>query len=286
MAINPQECPIGATALCQFFDGRIDLPSVEIGDGVSFDFDSRRKGCVRLDGRLNRAPLAHMRGLRKELRLVGPVRLLATALSAIERIAPDRLKRHAANRTGAKLHPVIAPSAPHVAIFAKAEGVYAQRSAFDAKALALMLIQDVAIAAKAAGVYARLAAFDTKKPALALTVPHVAPHVTIYAKTTGVYARCFAFDAKAPALAVTERGGGGHHLLIFDDRSRTSLMVVAHIASPTHTPNEIGIRFAALRTLCSGRSGMFLMVVAHIASPTHTPNEIGTESATPWTFVF
>ncbi len=180
---------------------------------------------------------------------------------------------------------MIAPSAPHVAIFAKAEGVYAQRSAFDAKALALMLIQDVAIAAKAAGVYARLAAFDTKKPALALTVPHVAPHVTIYAKATGVYARRFAFNAKAPALAVTERGGG-HDLLIFDGRSGTSLMVVAHIASPTHTPNEISIRYAALRALCSGRSGMSLMIVAHIARPTHTLNEIGTESATPWTFDF
>jgi hypothetical protein len=56
---------------------------------------------------------------------------------------------------------------------AKAAGVYARRSAFDAKALALTVIQDVAIAAKAAGVYARLAAFEAKRLALALTVPHV-----------------------------------------------------------------------------------------------------------------
>jgi hypothetical protein len=147
-----------------------------------------------------------------------------------------------------------------------------------------MAIQDVAIAAKATGAYARLAAFDTKKPALALTVPLVTPHVAIYAKATGVYARRFAFGAKAPGLAITERRGFGHHLRVFDGRSGTSLMVVAHIASPTHTPNEISIRYAAVRTLCSGRSGTSLMVVAHIASSAHTLNETGTEPAAPWTF--
>jgi hypothetical protein len=176
---------------------------------------------------------------------------------------------------------VIAPSAPHVAIIAKAAGVYARRSAFDAKALALMVIQDVAIAAKAAEVCVRLAAFDTKEPALALTVPHVTPHVTIYAKATGVYARRFAFDAKALAPTAIERGGFEQHLLIFGGRCGTSLMVVAHIASPTHTSHEIGASYAALWTLCDGRSSTFLMVLAHIARPTHTLNETGTESATP-----
>jgi hypothetical protein len=150
-----------------------------------------------------------------------------------------------------------------------------------AKAPALTEIKEVAIAAKAARVCARLSAFDAEKPALALTVPHVTPHVTIYAKATGVYARRFAFDAKALALAITERAGFERHLLIFGGRSGTSLMVVAHIASPTHTLHEIGAGYAALWTLCAGRSGTSLMVVAHIASPTHTLNEVRTESATP-----
>jgi hypothetical protein len=222
-----------------------------------------------------------MGGLRKELRLAGPVRLLATTYRAIERIAPDRLKRYTANCTGAKLHAVIAPKVTHVAILAKVAGVYAGRSAFDAKALALTEIREVAIAAKAARVCAWLSAFDAKKPALALTVPHVIPHVTIYAKATGVYARRFAYDAKALALAVTERGGFEHHLLIFAGRGGTSLMVLAHIASPTHALNEIGAGYAALWTLCGGLGGTFLMILAHIASPTHTLNEAGTESATP-----
>jgi hypothetical protein len=38
--------------------------------------------------------------------------------------------------------------------------------------------------------------------------------------------------------------------------------------------------------LCDGRSGTSLMVVAHIASPTHTLNETGTESTAPWAFNF
>jgi hypothetical protein len=71
LAIDRRGC-LGATALGRFFDDRIDLPPVKIGDGVSLDFGTRRKGCVlRLDGRLNRAPLAHIGGLRKELRLTG-----------------------------------------------------------------------------------------------------------------------------------------------------------------------------------------------------------------------
>jgi hypothetical protein len=120
-------------------------------------------------------------GLGKRLRAAGPVRLLATTERAIERIAPDRLKRDAANCADAMLDPVMAPF-PRVAILAKAVSVYARRSAFDAKALALtvLTVQDVAIAAKAAGVYAQRIAFDAKALALtALTPPHVIPHVTI-----------------------------------------------------------------------------------------------------------
>jgi hypothetical protein len=75
-------------------------------------------------------------------------------------------------------------------------------------------------------------------------------------------------------------------LFICDSRSRTPLMVVAHIASPTHLVNEIGAGYATPWTLCDGRRGTFLMVVAHIASPTHTLNETGTQSAAPWTFNF
>jgi hypothetical protein len=56
---------------------------------------------------------------------------------------------------------------------AKAACIYAWRSAFHAKALALTVIQDVAIAAKAAGVYFRLSAYNAKTRALALTFPHV-----------------------------------------------------------------------------------------------------------------
>jgi hypothetical protein len=49
-----------------------------------------------------------MGGLGKRLRVAG-VRLLATTERAIERIAPDRLKRDAANCADATLEPVIAP---------------------------------------------------------------------------------------------------------------------------------------------------------------------------------
>jgi hypothetical protein len=78
-----------------------------------------------------------------------------------------------------------------------------------------------------------------------LTVPHVTPHVTIYAKAAGVYPRRFAFVAEVLALAAADNGGGFEHpLLIFDSRSGTSLMVVAHIARPTHTLNEIGAESA------------------------------------------
>jgi len=55
-----------------------------------------------------------------------------------------------------------------------AAGVYARSSAFDAKALALTVVQDVAAAAEAAGVYALLPASDAKRLALALAIPHVA----------------------------------------------------------------------------------------------------------------
>jgi hypothetical protein len=122
---------------------------------------------LRLDGWRSR--LVHTGGLAKKLHLAGPVRLLATTERAIKRIAADRLKRDAANCTGATLDPVIAPSVPHIAILAKTAGVYARRSAFDAKALALMVltVQDIATAAKAAGVYARRFAFDANP------VPHV-----------------------------------------------------------------------------------------------------------------
>jgi hypothetical protein len=141
----------------------------------------------------------------------------------------------------------------------------------------MLTVQHVAIATKAARVYARRFAFD------AATVPHI----TILAKAARVYARRFAFDAKLLALAVADkRGGFEHALFIFNGRSGTSLMVVAHIASPTRPVNEIGAGYAALWTLCDGRSGTSLVVVAHIASPTHTLNETGTESATPWTFYF
>jgi hypothetical protein len=68
------------------------------------------------------------------------------------------------------LHPAIAPKIPHVAVLAKAAGVYAGRFAFDTEAFALtvLAVQDVAMAAKAAGVYALHSAFD------AMAVPHVA----------------------------------------------------------------------------------------------------------------
>jgi hypothetical protein len=163
---------MAATALGCFLDGKIDLaqPPVEIGAGVSVDFDTRRKGCVlRLDGRLHRAPLVHMDRRGKNLRLTGPVGLLATTCRTIKRIAPGRLERDAANYAGVTLHPAIAPKVPHVAILAKAASVYAGRFAFDAKALALTVlsVQDVATAAKAAGVYALHSAFD------AMAVPHV-----------------------------------------------------------------------------------------------------------------
>ena len=72
LAINRRECRMSATALGRFLDGRFYLLPVEIGDGVSFDFDARRKGCVlHLNGRLNRATLAHMGGLGKKLRRAG-----------------------------------------------------------------------------------------------------------------------------------------------------------------------------------------------------------------------
>jgi hypothetical protein len=153
----------------------------------------------------------------------------------------------------------MAPSVLHVAILAKAAGVYARRSAFDAKALASKV----------------------------LTVPHVTPHVTIAAKAAGVYARRFAFDAKALARAVIDkRGGFEHPLLICDSRSRPPLMVGAHIANPTQTLNEIGADYAAAWTLCDGLCGTPLMVGAHIASPTQTSNEFGDGCAAPWTFDF
>jgi hypothetical protein len=110
-----------------------------------------------------------MGGHDRKLRLTGPVGLLATTCRAVERIAPRRLKRDAANYAGVTLHPAIAPKVPHVAILAKAASVDARRFAFDAKALALtvLTVQDVATAAKAAGVYALHSAFDT------MAVPHV-----------------------------------------------------------------------------------------------------------------
>jgi hypothetical protein len=104
---------------------------------------------------------------------------------------------------------VMAPIVPRVAVLAKPAGIYAQPSAFDAMALALA----------------------------ALSVPHV----TIAAKAMGVYARRFAFDAEALAGAfVNKRGGFEYPLLICESRSRTPLIVVAHIASPAQTLNEIG----------------------------------------------
>jgi hypothetical protein len=74
------------------------------------------------------------------------------------------------------LHPAIAPKVPHVAILAKAAGVYPHRFAFDAKALAVtaLTVREVAIAAKVAGVYALHSALDAKAlPMAALTLPHV-----------------------------------------------------------------------------------------------------------------
>jgi hypothetical protein len=243
-------------------------------------FDTRHKGCVvRLDGRLCRTPVVHMGGHDNRLRPTGPVRLLATPWRAIERIAPGRLKRDAANHTGVTLHTAIASKVPHVAILTKAAGVYARRFAFDTKAIALtvLTVQDVAIAAKSAGVYPLHSAFD------AMAVPHV----TIEAKAAGVYARRFAFGAKVLALAVGDKPRSfQRRLLICDGHGGTSLMVVTHIASPTHTVNEIGAGYAAPRTLCDGRLGAPLMVVAHIASPTHPLNETGAQSVTPWTFDF
>jgi len=174
---------------------------------------------------------------------------------------------------------MIAPQVPHVAILAKAAGIYARHSAFDAKALALTVlsIQDVAIATTAPRVDARRFAFD------ATTVPHI----TILAEAAGVYAWRFAFDAQLLALAGADKRGGFEHTLpIFGDRGGTPLMVVAHIASPAHTVNEIGAGYAAPWTRRDGRGGAFLMEVAHIASPTHPLNETCTLSATPWTFDF
>jgi hypothetical protein len=84
LAINRQECRIGATAVGRFLDVRIDLridlaqPPVGIGDGVGLDFDMRKRCVLRLDGRRYRAPLVHMGDLVKKLRLASPVRLLAT----------------------------------------------------------------------------------------------------------------------------------------------------------------------------------------------------------------
>jgi hypothetical protein len=82
LAINRRECRIGATTLGRLpDDGRFDLawPPIDIGDGVSLDFGTRRKGCIlRLDGRLYRTPFVHKRELGKKLRLPSPVRLLAT----------------------------------------------------------------------------------------------------------------------------------------------------------------------------------------------------------------
>jgi hypothetical protein len=172
---------------------------------VSLDFGTS----LRLEGRVYRTPAAHMGGHAKKLRLTDPVRHLATTRRAIERIAPDRLKRDGANCTGEMLYPVMAPIVPRVAVLAKPAGIYAQPSAFDAMALALA----------------------------ALSVPHV----TIAAKAMGVYARRFAFDAEALAGAfVNKRGGFEYPLLICESRSRTPLIVVAHIASPAQTLNEIG----------------------------------------------
>ena len=283
LAIGSREYCSDGSALGRFLDGRIDLAQrpIEIGDGVSFGVDTSRMGCLRLDGRLYRTPLARMGGCAEKLRLTDPVRLLATTRRAIERIAPDRLKRDSANRTGAKLDPVIAPAVPHVAILARAAGVYAQLSALDTNKLPLALtVPHVAILAKAAGVYAQLSAMDTNKLLLALTVSHVA----ILAKVACVYHRRFAFGAKALALAVVDKRGGFEHPLFICGRRRgTLLMVVPHIAGPTHTVNEIGTNSAAPWTFCDGRSGTPLMVVAHIASPTHAVDEIGTLSATPWT---
>jgi hypothetical protein len=95
-----------------------------------------------------------MGGHAKKLRLTNPVRLLATTRRAIERIAPDRLKRDGANCTGEKLYPVMAPIVPQVAVLAKPAGVYARPSAFDAMALALaaLTVPHVTMAAKAMGV--------------------------------------------------------------------------------------------------------------------------------------
>jgi hypothetical protein len=189
------------------------VPPAEIDDGVSLDFGTSRKGCLRLDGRLYRTPPAHMDGHAKMLRLTDPVRHLATTRRAIERIAPDRLKRDGANCTGEMLYAVMAPIVPRVAVLTKPAGIYAEPSAFDAVALALA----------------------------ALTVPHV----TIAAKAMGVHARRFAFDAKALAGAIVDkRGGFEYPLLICKSRSRTPLIVVPHIASPTQTLNEIGVGYA------------------------------------------
>ena len=170
LAISGRECRIGATALGRFLDSNdLAQPPVEIADGVSLDFDTRRKGWVLCgERRLYRAALVHM-GVRL-------VRLLAATWRAIERITPGSQKREAANYTGAMLHPVLAPKVPHVAILAKAAGVRAQRLAFDAKALALktLTVRDVAIAAEAAGVCALHSALDAKVLAVAsLTFPHV-----------------------------------------------------------------------------------------------------------------
>ena len=72
----------------------------------------------------------------------------------------------------------MAPTVPHVAILAKAAGVHARPSAFDANARAY-------------------AAIDTREGA-APTVPHVATE----AKAASVDTRLSAFDANASACAV------------------------------------------------------------------------------------
>lgn len=52
-----------------------------------------------------------------------PMRLLATTLRAIKRVAPGRLKRCATHHTSAKLHPVTTSTVSHIAILATAERV-------------------------------------------------------------------------------------------------------------------------------------------------------------------
>jgi hypothetical protein len=99
-----------------------------------------RKVCNRPTGICHHAGRLACAGVTLgRLRLAGSVRLLATRRRAIERIAPGRSKRSAAKCVGANLYPVMAPKVPHVTILAKAAGVYARLSAFDAKAPALAI---------------------------------------------------------------------------------------------------------------------------------------------------